>query len=118
MSFSEFSEFHHAIEILAGTQGSYVNGRWVKSSGEAKTIQGSVQPIGSEIEVLNIGRRDLRKVYLYTDSSLKIANKDKATNGDVFVADGEIFEVIGKEPWKNGIIPHTKYIGEYRRQAE
>lgn len=118
MSFAEFSEFHSTIVVQGNTQGSYVAGRFVKGVSGAGSIEGSVQPItGRALAALEIGRKDLGKVTIFTDSVLKISNTTTQENGDRIEWGGAVYEIIQRAPWQNGIIDHYEYIGEYRGET-
>lgn len=94
--------------------GSYVNGVWTASSADS-TFEGSAQPMsGKEIESLGIGRKDTGKIKIYSSSVLNVSKEGGTNSGDYIVYGGKVWEVIHELVYNNGLIPHYKYIAEYR----
>ena len=84
---------------------------------------GTVQPAttqngGQFILSMESGRRDQGHVVIYTKSTL-VAPQEGATgvSPDKVVWRGGIWEIVHQEPYEGILIPHNKYIAEYRGQA-
>lgn len=102
--------------VVRRPTGSYVAGIWTETT-TSSTFEGSVQPItGKELEALQIGRKDIGKVKIYSSSELNVSLEGKANTGDVVEAHGSLWEIISRLPYQNDLIPHYKYIGEHRGQ--
>lgn len=97
---------------LAGTRfgaGSYVSGVWVEGVPEAISLTASVLPTsGKELQFLPEGRRERASLTLYTSFELRASGP--GVNADLVEIDGEQWEVVRVEAWRNGILPHTKAI--------
>jgi len=94
-----------------------VNGK-VSKVNTPGTFTGSVQPLsGKELDVVDVGRADLGKVKIYSNTVLKVAIEGSNTPGDVVQWQGRKWEVIAAMEYQNDLINHYKYIGEYREQV-
>lgn len=103
------SSFRKTITVTPRTSGSLVDGIYTEAAGTPYTIQASVQPANArDLQTLPEGRRLSKAYRLYSDSSMNslqtTQNPDRVTLGD-----GE-YEVVTKDPWQNGVVPHYKYI--------
>lgn len=108
--------FPRALTVSRST-GSYVNGVWT-SSAVSITVMGSAQPMsGREIQALEIGRKDIGKIKLYTDTPLVVSTEGQANSGDVVTWQGKLWEVISTADYQNDLIPHYKSIAEYKGLA-
>lgn len=97
---------------------SLVRGVWQLGTPETLTFQGSVQPLsGRDLMVLEQASRDIGKVWIYTGSQLKKRTEGSQDVADLLVHGGSIWEIIDDKPYSNGIIPHHKYMAEYRGAA-
>ena len=97
--------------------GKRVNGIYEPGKTTTSTFAGSVQPMsGKEIESLSVGRQDTGKVKIYSNIQLAVSTQGETTiePGAVVLWDGKKWEVIQEFGYFNGLIPHYKYIGEYR----
>ncbi len=98
-------------------------GLWKEYRTPEITIQADAQPMSSkEVDQLNIGRRELGKIKIYTDETLQLmreSDEGKESNGTYFKFDnGEWYEVIQDITRKGGLINHNKYIAELRKNEE
>lgn len=98
--------------------GQLIDGRWVVTK-SVTTIQGDAQPVNSsDIEMQDIGRRDIGKIKVYTGTPLNVAtlNADNTTGNDgtMIQFSGKWYEVI-MEDVRQKLIRHYKYIAEYRK---
>lgn len=95
--------------------GSYVNGIWTVGTNTVSTFLGSCQPItGKELETLAIGRKDLGKIKIYTDSDLPVSIEGGTDSGAIVTYNGQTWEVISKMTYISGLIEHKKYVAELR----
>lgn len=108
--------FPKNITVLRETAGAYnATGVWVDGSTTELTVTGSVQPMTArEIEALEIGRKDIGKVKAFVNQELIISTEGGTSKGDKLVYDGKWYEVIAKDNFNNDLIPHYRYIAEYR----
>ena len=94
------------------------SGIWSPGTMSTITIQGSVQPLsGKDLATMEAGSRDLGKVWVYTGSELRKRTEGSTTEADQIEFDGSIWEIIDVRPYSSGIIPHRKYLAEYRGAA-
>lgn len=106
------------FQIIRNTRVLGPKGVWTTGTPETLTFLGSVQPLsGKDLLVLEPGSRDTGKVWIYTGSQLKKRTEGSQDIADVLVHDGARWEVIDDKGYSNGIIPHHKYMAEYRGQA-
>jgi len=98
--------------------GAYVDGEYQKSDVES-TFTGSVQPVtGKDTVSLEVGRDDLGKVKIYSDSELNVSIEGNTSKpGDVVIWQGDEWEVIQEMKFQNDLINHYKYIAEFRGRA-
>jgi hypothetical protein len=103
------SSFRKPVTVVSRGTGTYVDGLYVESVGATTTIQASVQPT-SNAEVLSLpeGRREKKSFCLYTETEL--VSLQQSQNPDRVTLFGEEYEVIKKDPWRNDVINHYKYI--------
>jgi predicted nucleic acid-binding protein len=96
------------------SSGEYVDGWWEEGAMFSMEIEADIQPLtGRELESLDVGRRGVGKIRIYTDKDLQIADAAINDNGDIVIYDEKKYEIISKEPRK-GIMNHNKYIAELR----
>ena len=108
--------FPKPITIKRGTR-ILVRGVWSTTYTDS-TILGSVQPLsGEDIDALDPGTRNIGRVWVYTGSLLNIRREGSTDAADRVVFDGSLWEVTDCRPYTNGIIPHRKYLAEYRGPA-
>ena len=92
-----------------------VEGIYTSNAPVVLTFQGSVQPMsGKEITALNIGREDLGKVKIYSDTPIPVSKENSTQKGALVTWQAQKWETIYELINQNGIIDHYKYIGEYR----
>lgn len=95
-----------------------VRGVWVPGTVATITIQGSVQPLsGKDLATMEAGSRDLGKVWIYTNDTLRKRLEGSTTEADVLVYDGSLWEVIDTRSYLSGLIEHRKHLAEYRGAA-
>lgn len=99
-----------------GSSGSYnAAGNWVPGETGTETFQGSVQPAsGKEIESLPVGREDTGKVKVYSSTPLPVAKEAGDEAGAIVYWNNRKWELVYDAGYQNSLIPHYKYIGEYR----
>lgn len=74
---------------------------------------GSVQPLtGEEILSLEPGRRDKGQVWIFTRSTLVTPLEAANTAPDKLLWNGKLWEVVHRDAWDNGLIPHNRYRAE------
>lgn len=102
-------------------EGYYNNsGLYIEGSPEANTsIIADIQSLTSkELESLNIGRDDLGKIKIFSDTELLVAlageDGNYLQNGDKVTFLNDDYEIIQRVPFVNNIIPHFEYIAELR----
>ena len=84
---------------------------------------GTVQPAttangGQYILSMEPGRRDKGLVVVYTRSALVVpVEGSMGTSPDIVVWKGSLWEVVHQEPHEGILIPHNKYIAEFRGRA-
>lgn len=106
--------FPKPFQIIRSTR-TLVRGVWTTGTSETLTFQGSIQPLsGKDLLTLEPASRDIGKVWIYTGSQLKKRTEAGANAADVLIYDGATWEVIDDRPYGNDIIPHHKYMAEYR----
>lgn len=106
--------FPKPFTILRNTR-SLVRGVWTLGTPEQLTFQGSIQPLsGRDLLTLEPASRDIGKVWIYTGSQLKKRTEASTSVADLLIHDGATWEVIDDRGYSNGIIPHHKYMAEYR----
>lgn len=86
------------------------HGRVIESDGTPFTIVASVQPLKpADLQLLPEARRQNKARKLFTNDTLYCFG-NSAFNPDQVTIDGELFEVIAEDSWKNGIINYNMYI--------
>ena len=108
--------FPKRYETIIHGVGAYdVNGDFIPGANSDSFFLGSMQPLsGKEIESLNIGRADVGKMKVYSDRVLKVSVDGGDEAGEIIKFNDERWEVIDQLHYDSGIIPHYKYIAEYR----
>jgi len=105
--------FPKTYTIYTANSGSFVNGHWVNGTPTTSTFIADIQPLSDkEINSLNIGRKELGKIKINTDSNLTIQDTNKT--GDLIAFNGVKYEIIAQSKWEVGLIPHNEYVAEYR----
>ena len=90
-------------------------GRKIQGTEEAITLYGDIQPTsGKDFQAQEVGRENSGKVKCYFNEPLIVSTEGSSNPGDKVVYDGKVWEVIAEMPNQNGLIPHFKYIAEYR----
>ena len=120
------SLFPKTLTILRTTKAPDGRGKYIESQTTIALVGaqgGTVQPAttqngGQFILSMESGRRDLGHVVIYTKSTL-VAPQEGATgvSPDKVVWKGGIWEIVHQEPYEGTLIPHNKYIAEYRGKA-
>lgn len=94
-----FAEFNQTITGTRPATGSYVDGVWTAGADAALSIEASVNPsTAQELQLLPEGRR--------TDGAYTLCTETEVLEGDVFSIYGDDHEVIRRQVWQNGILPH------------
>lgn len=103
------SSFRQPIQVRQVTGGAYdANGRWSGETEVKETIQASVQPASpKDLLALEEGRRSRASFVLFSKSKLESIGAQNPHRIKLF---GDEYEVVGAEPWQNGVRPHFRYI--------
>jgi len=98
------------ILVIRKTQGEYLNGMWKKGKPETFYVRSSFQPLKSE-ELLSLpeGRRERTSYKIYPKVELKGID-DQQPDIIINPLNGDQYEVIQLEQWRNGLINHNKAI--------
>lgn len=97
-----FGQFNQTVTGTRKNGGSYVAGVWTPAATSALSIAASVQPASeNELKLLPEGRRE--------DGAYALRSRSEILMGDVFLIGGEPHEIIKRQVWQNGVIPH--YLG-------
>ena len=103
------SSFRHSVFVTSYATGTLVDGIYTEGTPTISSVMVSVQPANArDLQCLPEGRRTSKTYRLYSDISLNALqttqNPDRVT-----LTDG-VYEVVTKDPWKNGVIEHYKYL--------
>lgn len=94
-----------------------VRGVWEKT-GTPFTFSGTIQPLsGQDILTLDHATRDKGKVWVRTTYALRKRTTGSDYSADEVVYNGAVWEIIDDRNFDNGILPHHKYLAEYRGPA-
>lgn len=109
----------YTIKRKASTGYVDTHGHYVAGSQSTFNVQADCQSLtAKELEVLNIGRKDLGKIKIFCDTELLICqqgiNGTNLQNGDLITYLSEDYEIIQKQKFGN-LIPHYEYIAELRK---
>lgn len=98
-------------------RGTYVDGTPVQLTFSGSN-GGTVQPLsGEDIANLEPASRSIGKVWIRTTSVLRKRTDGSLEKADVLIHGGHRWEVIDNMNFDNGLIPHHKYLAEYRGKA-
>jgi len=112
---SLFPKPHRYIQRSPGT---WVKGTWTEGTETVVEFTGDIQAMDQKkAVVLSIGRDNLGKVIVITDTVFNIADETTKQNGDLVTYHNENYEIIGFENWDHGLLPHNFYIGELRKNV-
>lgn len=105
------SLFAYSINIIRTSGAFDENGFWKEAFSTNDTILGTIQPV-SDQEYMNLpeGRKQYGAMKVYTTSSLKVCDPVASSAGDMFIFDGQKWEIAQKLVYASGLIPHNKYI--------
>lgn len=79
------------------------------------TFVGSVQPVtGKDIDAEQVGRVDIGKVKIYSNTPLNVAIEGTANSGDIVIWQNKKWEVLALLDNQNDLINHYKQIAEFR----
>lgn len=101
------------ISRFSSLLGSYdVNGVWSGGTPTLFDIKCSLQPTSqNDLMALPETRRSRKSYTVFTETALQTVKEDTSgTNPDQTTIDGEIYEVVNVEPWKNDVLEHYKVI--------
>lgn len=95
-----------------------VRGTYVDGTPATLVQYGTVQPLsGEDIKNLEPASRSIGKVWIRTKAALNKRQDGTLQRADVLIHDGKRWEVIDDQHFDNGLIPHHKYMAEYRGNA-
>lgn len=111
--------FPKKYETISHGTGDYdINGNWVPGSDIDSFFMGSMQPMtGKEIESLTVGRADIGKMKIYSDRILKVSRDGGDEAGEIIKFNNQRWEVIDELNYDSDLIPHFKYIAEFRENV-
>jgi hypothetical protein len=76
---------------------------------------GTIQPMtGKDLELVTVGREDRGKVKIYSDRELNVGIEGTNKSGDLVFYQSKKYEIIQAMDFQNGVLPHYKYIAEFR----
>jgi len=111
------SLFPKPFQVIRTPQ-TLVRGIWTDGTPSTLTFKGTVQPLsGQDLMTLEPASRDIGKVWVRTKSPLIKRQEGETTKADVVLWNGFKWEVIDDRQYSNGLIPHHKYLAEYRGPA-
>jgi hypothetical protein len=98
--------------LIGVNKGHYERGHWKEGTSETPfTIKASVQPItGSEMITLSEGRRVKAMYRVFCSTLVYVSDPVENTNRDTITWEGDLWEVIKIEKWKNNIINHIAFV--------
>lgn len=97
-----FGQFNQTVSGERKTAGAYVDGVWADGVPAPISIATSVQPASeNELKLLPQGRRE--------GGAYALRSKTEILEGDIFLIGGDRHEVIKRQIWQNGVLPH--YLG-------
>ena len=93
-----------------------VDGEWIDGAPVSVPFVGDIQPMSNrDVVALNVGRHDLGKVRIFSETELKeTSTGGSPARGDLVTFRGNNYEVIQENSHVNDIIGHFEYVGEYR----
>lgn len=98
-----FAQFNQELIGYRPGKGAYANGIWVPGGASFISLLTSVQPAGeSDLKLLPEGRREARAYTLYS--------RNLIAEEDIYLIQGEPYEVLRVGVWQNKVIPHYKAI--------
>lgn len=109
---------------IVNFKGKYEDGVYKEYRTPIISIIADVQPMTSkQIVSLDIGRKELGKIKIYTDEKLheateKNENGFKQNGTYLKFSNNEWYEVIQNIIYSGGLINHNKYIAELRKNEE
>lgn len=107
--------FRKTRNIKTPTVGSWVKGKFTSGKYIDDTIKASIHIItGRELETLNIGQRNLGKIYIITNSELVVAESGTDKKGTLIQFNNRWYECIMENILENDIINYKGYYAELR----
>ena len=104
--------------IIERVSRALVRGTYVDGTPVQLTFQGTVQPLsGEDIANLEPASRSIGKVWIRTTAALRKRTDGSLEKADVLIHDGRRWEIIDNLNFDNALIPHHKYLAEYRGKA-
>lgn len=95
-----------------------VRGDYVVSETPGLTFWGNVHDFtGTELYNIPAGQANVGKVKVYSESTLNVAIEGTDTVGDLVEWEGRLWEIIWILHHNQGLIPHWKYLAEYRGEV-
>ena len=101
--------------VAQRTAYTLVNGEWTAGTATSVSFVGDIQPMTNrEAVALNVGRHDLGKVNVFSETELLVTTQGGPAKGDIVTFSGKSYEVIKDNTHSNGIIDHYTYVAELR----
>ena len=96
-------------------EGVFLDGIYNTGYSELLEFEGNIQPMTQvEINSLNIGRKNLGKIKIFTDKIFNIAIEESDKNGDLIFYENKNYEIISLDNHTGNLLPHKEYIAELR----
>lgn len=105
-----FFNYAGTVQVIPRTATVWVKGRATNTAAPVVDLpDASVQPAEEhDIQTLPEGRRSKGALRVYTSESLLAISSTQKP--DHVLIDGVEYEIMSKNKWGNGIIPHYKYV--------
>lgn len=102
------SSFRQLLKVRKMVGGHLDGGRWVEGAESILTIKTTVQPATpKDLLALPEGRRTRATFVLFTKTKMDTAEVENPYRIKLF---GDEYEVVGVEPWQNGVRPHFRIL--------
>lgn len=101
------------IDRFTSGSGSYnTSGEWTGEASASFSIKCSLQPTSrNDLQSLPEERRNRKSFTVFTDVALQmVVTGATGTNPDQTTIDGEKYECVNVEPWRNNVLNHYKAI--------
>lgn len=111
--------FPAPIAVIRASQGAFSStGVFVPGPPIDLTYMGTCQPdTGKDFVPTEPGRANIGRIKIYVSAPMQVSTEGQPASGDQVIYDGKLWEVVKEMPCQNSLIPHYKYIAEYRGEA-
>jgi len=95
--------------------GESVKGKITNSYSNNLEFIGNIQPVTQkDQQLLEIGRKELGKVQVFTDHVFNICKEGEQNKGDLVLYDENYYEILALNNHLSGLLPHRFYVAELR----